>query len=279
MSSPKMSGYSEAILASLKNKHRGQRCFIMGNGPSLNLMDLSLFEDEIVFGLNACYLLFPRIKWHPTYWTCVDTRVLPDQADKFIAMHKECPNLKMFIPDVLPELTQDGIKTTVTTDVIPEGPNRYYFHRDGIRQPFPSGTFSTDISRRVVAGKTVAIAALQIAFYMGFNPIYLIGCDTDYVIPESVRQYGPDVLASPPDSKINVRTQYYLEGLADDDPNHFDPSYFGKGRKYHVPNVEKMIWHYEQAKAVLDPLGVEVINATVGGKLEVFPRVDYKTLF
>jgi hypothetical protein len=40
-----------------------------------------------------------------------------------------------------------------------------------------------------------------------------------------------------------------------------------------------MIMHYEKAKEVCDALGIKVFNATVGGKLEVFPRVNYKDLF
>ena len=40
-----------------------------------------------------------------------------------------------------------------------------------------------------------------------------------------------------------------------------------------------MLLHYEQSRRVCDSLGVQVLNATVGGKLEVFPRVDYRSLF
>ncbi|WKZ52789.1 MAG: hypothetical protein QY329_08615 [Anaerolineales bacterium] len=63
------------------------------------------------------------------------------------------------------------------------------------------------------------------------------------------------------------------------DLNHFDPRYFGAGKKWHEPHVERMIFHYEQAKKVCDEINVQVFNATIGGNLEVFPRVNYQELF
>jgi hypothetical protein len=100
---------------------------------------------------------------------------------------------------------------------------------------------------------------------MGFNPIYLIGCDTSYTVPSTV--------AVDPDATD------FLTSTADDDVNHFDLRYFGAGYKWHVPHVDRMVFSYAQAKQVCDRLGVKVVNATVGGKLEVFDRADYTSLF
>jgi len=125
--------------------------------------------------------------------------------------------------------------------------------------------FSDDIVTKVSDVRTVTIAALQLAVHLGFNPIYLIGCDTSYVVPASVEGDATSI-----DGLVSTQ---------DDDPNHFDSSYFGKDRKWHVPHPERMIYHYSQAKAACDQLGVSVYNATVGGRLEVFPRVDYLELF
>ena len=41
----------------LHNVHRGQRCFIVGNGPSLNQTDLSLLRGEYTFTTNRAYLI------------------------------------------------------------------------------------------------------------------------------------------------------------------------------------------------------------------------------
>ena len=60
--------------------------------------------------------------------------------------------------------------------------------------------------------------------------------------------------------------------FASDDPNHFHPSYFGKGARWHDPQSDKMEEAYLEAKSFLDSKGVEVLNCTIGGNLEVFPR-------
>ena len=54
----------------------------MGNGPSLNKMDLSLFKSEYVWASNRAYLLFDRIKWRPSYYVAVDKRVIPDNYEE-----------------------------------------------------------------------------------------------------------------------------------------------------------------------------------------------------
>ncbi|NWG90948.1 MAG: hypothetical protein HXY21_00360 [Parvularculaceae bacterium] len=152
--------------------------------------------------------------------------------------------------------------------VIPAGPNRYFFNETpNSTENLPHSMFSYDIDANVVQPYTVAITMLQIAAYMGFREIVLIGCDTNYAVPRTVKRLkekqGPGVA---------------LVSRRDDDPNHFDPRYFGRNRKWHDPQPEKMIAHYAYAKQALDVIGVVVYNATVGGKLEVFPRREFGEL-
>lgn len=65
-------------IRSLQNRYRGQRLFVLGNGPSLNRQDLSKLENEYTFCFNKIYLLFDRISWRPTFYTTIDWRVTPD---------------------------------------------------------------------------------------------------------------------------------------------------------------------------------------------------------
>ncbi len=41
----------------MHNIHHGQRCFIIGNGPSLQRTDLTKLKDEFTFGMNRIYLV------------------------------------------------------------------------------------------------------------------------------------------------------------------------------------------------------------------------------
>jgi hypothetical protein len=110
--------------------------------------------------------------------------------------------------------------------------------------------------------KTVVNAGMQIAAYLGFKEIYLLGVDMAFGT-QNVK-------------KSNSRNWTAEE---DDDPNHFDPRYFGKNRSYHNPTVHEMLEQFDTGRKFFDKIGVKVFNAGVGGKLEVFPRVDFNSLF
>ena len=103
---------------------------------------------------------------------------------------------------------------------------------------------------------------LQLAYYLGASKIYLIGFDHNY---------------APPSAQDNVKGSVITSAVAD--VNHFDARYFGAGYRWHDPNIERMERAYLCAKRFLDAKGVQVFNATHGGALEVFPRVDYDLLF
>jgi hypothetical protein len=241
-------------LKSLQGVYTGQRCFIMGNGPSLNMMNLGLFGNDVVWGSNRCYLLFDRIQWRPKFYVAVDNRVVPDNANEINELSQNMKDTLFFFPL--------EFRNNLT---INSAPNVYWYDEIILSENnLPYSMFSTNPSDFVYSVRTVSIAMLQLAVYLGFNPIYLIGCDTSYSVPKTVKYEDGNS---------------YLLISTDSDPNHFDSSYFGNGKKWHEPNVDLMIFNYEQAKKVCDELGVEVFNATVGGNLEVFPRVNYRELF
>jgi hypothetical protein len=102
---------------------------------------------------------------------------------------------------------------------------------------------------------------LQLAYYFGFDEVYLIGMDFDYKIPDSAIIEGLSITSTT------------------DDINHFHPDYFGPGKKWHDPDLEQVLTSYKKMKEVYKADGRKIINATKGGKLEVFERVDYDQLF
>lgn len=242
-------------LQSLAGRYRGRRCFIMGNGPSLNRMNLELLRDDLVWGLNKCYLLFDRITWRPAFYVAVDERVVPDSAEEIAALIVALPLTRFFFPVHFRH-----------ERVLPSA-KRVFWYRERLlsEEDRPEQQFSMDAARWVSSVRTVTIAALQLAVHLGCNPIYLIGCDTDYAIPPTVQREGGD-----PDKFVSQ---------LDDDPNHFDPRYFGAGSRWHVPNTDRMIQHFTIADTICRQHGIRIFNATAGGRLEVFTRVSYEDLF
>jgi glycosyltransferase involved in cell wall biosynthesis len=256
-------------LSRFKDSKLGKRCWLMGNGPSLNEMDLSLFGGETVFCSNSAYLLFNRISWCPEFHVCVDTRVLPDTRHEIAEMLIANPAMTGFYPSEL--AIYDGTGRTLNTRLLlPRLSNKYHFRLKNMQMDnLPRSAFSLDVNDHLCTPNTVTIAMLQLACYMGFADIMLMGCDTSYKLMDTVSQQGP-VLADKEGEKL------FLTSTEDDDCNHFDPTYFGRGRQWHNPKVDDMIRHYTYAKQILDEAGIRVRNATVGGNLEVFERVDYR---
>lgn len=229
----------------------------MGNGPSLNKMDLNLLANDYVWGTNRCYLLFDRIHWRPKFYIAVDKRVVPDNCEQINSLPMQLSNTKFFYPV---EFRTKGILNTYS--------NVYWYDEkpvcvDMVR--LPEGTFTKDASKGVYAAFTVTVAAMQLAVFLGFNPIYLIGCDTSYIRSASIQKDGEN-----PEKLVST---------SNEDPNHFDSRYFGQGKKFHEPHVARMIFHYHEARLVCESLGVRIFNATFGGNLEEFPRVTYRDLF
>ncbi len=235
-------------LRELRRQYAGKaRCFIIGNGPSLNRTDLTKLCDEVTFGVNGLFLKFEEMGFTPTFYVVEDHLVAEDRAQQINAIKGP---LKLFPFNL--------------AYCLDEGPDTLFFnHRP---RPNPAGfEFSTDASRITYTGCTVTFTCMQLAFYLGFPEIYLVGVDASYEIPKAVERhdhYGVAVL-----------------DMQGDDPNHFHPDYFGKGYRWHDPQVDKMVAAYEEARRVTEARGVRIRNATIGGKLEVFERVDYESLF
>lgn len=119
-------------------------------------------------------------------------------------------------------------------------------------------TFATDASRRLWEGATVTYTALQLAYHMGFSTVVLIGVDHSFA------------------SKGKPNETVVSQG---DDPNHFNPGYFGKGFRWQLPDLETSEIAYRMARKVYEADGRTVLDATVGGKLQVFPKVNFDDYF
>ena len=226
-------------LAALKDIHKGKRAFIIGNGPSLRQTDLSKLRNEFTFGMNRIYLLFPELGFHTTYFVSINDLVIEQFKDEILAQP---------MPKFLAWRSHRHFSSQLPITQLPTF----------LYTSYTSPRFSTDIRGRVWEGATVTNVALQIAFHMGFEKVILIGVDHNFT------------------SKGDANKTVVSEG---DDPNHFAPNYFGKGAKWQLPDLDTSEIGYAMAREAYRKAGREVIDATVGGKLTIFPKVDYNSLF
>jgi hypothetical protein len=237
---------NEKKLAALKDKHKGHRCFIIGNGPSLNKLDLTLLRNEYTFGVNAIYLNYEKMKFAPTYYVVEDYLVAEDRNEEISAYDK--PEIKFWgtYLDYALKSDQRTIKLNVCLKYL---------------EPFVP-FFSKNILRIVGVGGSVTFICLQLAYYMGFDEVYMIGFDHNYTIPKHA----------------DLRQTTTITSQADD-VNHFSKDYFGKGYRWHDPRVDNMEKGFTEARRNFEQSGRKIYNATLGGHLEVFERVDYEKLF
>jgi hypothetical protein len=232
------------------NKHKGERCFIIGNGPSLNKHDLSLLEGEKVFAVNSFYYKTYETGFKPTFFVVEDEMVMKENYKKFLEYDVQYK----FFP-------------TEYKSYHPAYKNVYFFrmnhgfYQDG--SPYYNlPRFSTDPIKGLYCGQSVTYINLQLAFFMGFSDVYLIGMDFDYVIPKEHKRKGNDIISTT------------------DDPNHFHKDYFGIGKTWRDPKLDRVLMNYRMADLAYNAVGRKIYNATIGGKLELFERVDYyKLLF
>ncbi|MBN1669029.1 MAG: DUF115 domain-containing protein [Anaerolineales bacterium] len=230
---------SIARLAALKDQYRGQRCFIIGNGPSLKHTDISKLKGEYTFGMNRIYLAFADWGFPTSFLVSVNDLVIEQCYQDFQAL--EMPKFfswrshKLLYPQGSPDAFTHFLFTTYT------GPK-----------------FAQDVAGRLWEGATVTYVCLQLAFHMGFEQVILVGVDHSFA------------------SQGRPNTTVVSDG---DDPNHFDPRYFGRGFRWQLPDLDTSEQGYWLARQTYESAGRQVFDATVGGKLQVFPKVDYNVLF
>jgi len=227
---------SRRRLLDLKDSHQGERCFIVGNGPSLRHTDLSRLRGEFTFGLNRVYLLFPQIGFATSCLVSVNDLVLEQCAAEMMAL-------------ALPKFITWRARRWFAAE-----PGTIFIDTDFTG----SENFAPTAAGRLFEGFTVTYVALQLAFHMGFSDAILIGVDHSFVTQ------GP------------ANQAVVSQG---DDPNHFASNYFGPGFKWQLPDLEGSERAYRLAKLAYEAAGRRVVDATLGGKLTVFPKAEFESLF
>jgi hypothetical protein len=228
--------FSMARLAGLKDIHRGERAFIIGNGPSLKQTDLGRLKGEFTFGLNRIYLLFPELGFGTSYFVAVNDLVIQQCRDDIAALP---------MPKFLSWRSHRFFSP---------GPPPATF----LYTTYDNPAFARDVRNRVWESATVTYVALQLAFHMGFAQVILVGVDHH----SNVAGKANTTIVS-----------------AGDDPNHFHPGYFGKGFRWQLPDFETSEIGYRLARQAYEASNREVLDATIGGKLTIFPKTDFLSLF
>ncbi|MBO1075806.1 motility associated factor glycosyltransferase family protein [Roseomonas marmotae] len=261
------------LLDSLVGRHRNQRAFIVGNGPSLRQTDMTKLKDEITFGSNRSFLGYEDWGYAFKYWGISDRLQIEMYREEY-EQGIDRDSVKFFPFEYLPFFrVENACPIPVASEI---------FFGDTTPLRFP---YFAERPSMVFMAFTVTITLIQIAAMMGCNPIILIGVDHSYPIARVKRRgqgetgLNPTALAPPEELARNSKLGWdFWEGNAATGATHFTDKY--TSNKVFVP--PRTAWSesaYDYCRLWGERYGVEILNATVGTHLESFPKVDYASLF
>jgi hypothetical protein len=186
----KINQRSSALLKKWKSESQSGRCFILANGPSINEVDVSLLKNEVCFGVNATYQLFERLDWFPEYYLVTQRDRLLESISTFRELsHRTkfayCDGLEYPTPHTFTTGFSEDNTVLLNQRLLLWGslmgfwPVRntvgYFFNRRVRKRAFSENPF-----KGVYLGKSVVFACLQIAYWLGFDEIFLLGVDMNY---------------------------------------------------------------------------------------------------
>ncbi|MGP1351977.1 MAG: hypothetical protein ACTS1Z_01515 [Parasphingopyxis sp.] len=248
-------------IEALRDKHIGERAFIIGNGPSLTSQDLSLLKDEITFAANwfVNHDEFDAVQ--PTYYTIAS-------HEMFGGWDEPSPELN---PDFLAKLTAHQHRPEMffshrfrdhitANDTLASYDSRYLIFDQPKFMADEVGGVQYDLGLPMNDAYTVLLTfCVPLAVHMGITQIYMVGCDCDYGVT-SPEDTGPrKYFYAPSDHKTSsTKASSIFRIWADGGP---------------IFQVYRKIFRQ------LSEHEIGFFNATAGGRLNVLPRVTFEGLF
>lgn len=231
-------GYYNEKIASLENKFKEKRCFIVATGPSIRYEDLNtLYKNkEFCISINAIFKCFEQTLWRPNVYVILDAEGVKEYSSSFVQLSEV---EYKFIADVQPYFDYHSLDSTwlVYHSILDDYSVKHML-------------ISNNVAHRVYNGGSVIYACMQIAMYLGFKQIYLLGVDFSYLKGKKnhfIEQFEPDNIFDGMSLQNKIQEISYLS--------------FCKARNY------------------AEDHNIKIFNATRGGYLDVFERADFDTLF
>ncbi len=230
-------------LLTLKNKHIGERCFVIGTGPSLRADDLDTLKmnDIDSFGTHRIYKIFELTSWRPTYYVAQDYALIEQIQNEIKKV--DCPT------KILPVNFKNNFG---------DGDEYMYYVLREYADSADRIHFSEKANRYISQGFTVTCASIQLAIWMGYSEIYLLGVDHNY---SSYLSKDGTVIT---DDKIK---------------DYFGSEKISSITSGNLPRLDDSSRGFLEARKYAESHNIKIYNATRGGKLEIFPRVDFDNMF
>lgn len=232
-------------IALFKNQYKGKKCVLIGSGPSLTFEDLTVLSksDVVTIACNSLFKAYEFTSWRADLYCIADSGVFDTVGAKALEEQQGKP---LFVSEAVYKELDDEIKQKV------------YPVRVRRNATYPQKRkFSGNAGRYMYRFGSVLYFMIQLAVYLGFDEIYLLGCDCNYSYTKmedgSIKKTGD--------------RDYFMKGYED--------------RTAHQPfnQFDIVMPDYDEARRYSNKHGVKIFNATRGGKLESFIRVDFDEIF
>lgn len=238
--------YTKRLLELKGIAKENERCFIIGNGPSLRLDDLEKIGTECSLATNHICRCFDLVKWRPRGYFINDPNWEKSTDQKYWdKIQQGCSYIFCSIMNPMFRYKDSGIKSLYF----------YYAQSQYNIEMFP--LFSENAEQIMGRGETTVYQMLQMAVYMGYKYIYLLGMDLGFAGEQKT------------DGTVVVH----------DEENAYATFLKRKSDGLSIYATDSVLRDYRAVKKYADEHGIKIYNATRGGYLEVFERVNFDLLF
>lgn len=234
-----------------KDIHKGKRAFVIVNGPSLKAQNLELLENELTFVVSGFYKHEVIKKWQPTYYSILDKAFFDGSESSksfFKEINRYISKSIFFIP------LFRGYNRNQELGLLPDKSRVFYIATAGTPNQ------NIDMTSVVQSFQSVSAFSLSQAIYMGCSPIYLLGFDHDYLANRGFEKHFYEGNTIPGLERKN-------KPLSEMFP------YDGE-----MMSCYKLWQNYKSLKLIAEKKNIEILNATNGGYLDVFPRVEFEKI-
>ena len=241
-----------------KNIHEKKRLFILCCGPSIQKMDLTVLQNEFTMAVSCFYLHKDIRIIHPTYYCSAQwSGQWSDETAKNVGL-EYVREIKKYTEDsryFFSVHDKEMIEKSAAFDI-----DEVYYYDFGISSLLYE---EFDFCQKIMPIQSVTILCLQLALYMGFQEIYLLGTEHDYLAKGKYLHFYNkndsivDQKIKRTDSQGNLNHTFAIE----------------------LEAIHTLWEQYKRVNRLAEKQGVKIYNATPAGVLDIFERVDFDRLF
>ncbi len=249
-----MRGKKGRLLAELKDRNKGRTVFVVGNGPSVRTEDLDLLHGAPVIATNRFHLSYPRLRLRPDYTVASGEQLMANHGQRILR--------DAGTPVLIPEDDRARLNLTTPGDAAAADDQETAHEELTMLETFAVKRGTTPAFRPnpksgfADAGLT-GFFAMQLAAWTGAKRIVLYGFDLTFT--------------------ISPRAEHVDDLVRDaGERNHFIAGYRDRGELWRPLNIDAVMAAMDAAHSWAKSKKTPIVNATRGGALEAFPRVELR---